>query len=56
MCGFDGSQRGYYFGGEPTGRAEVELRVCKLKNGKTAVKDEIKGEMIKGGGLDLKAM
>ena len=51
MCGFDGSWRGYYFG-----RAEVELSVCKLKNGKAAVKDEIKGEMIKGGGLDLKAM
>ena len=23
MCGFDGIRRGNYFGGEPTGRAEV---------------------------------
>ena len=37
------------FGGEPTGRAEVEVRVVKLK-GKAAGKDEITGEMIKGGG------
>ena len=26
------------------------MRVDKLKNGKAAVKDEITGEMIKGGG------
>ena len=50
MCGFDGIQRGNYFGGEPIGRAEVEVRVGKLKNGKAANKDEITGEMIKGGG------
>ena len=31
-------------------RAEVEVRVDKLKNGKAAGKDEITGEMIKGGG------
>ena len=32
------------------------MRVGKLKNGRAAGKDEIKGEMIKGGGLDLGAM
>ena len=31
MCGFDGIQRGNYFGGEPIRKAEVELRVGKLK-------------------------
>ena len=50
MCGFDRIRRGNYFGGEPSGRAEVEVRVGKLKNGKAAAKDEITGEMIKGGG------
>ena len=50
MWGFDGIQRGNYFGGEPIGRAEVEVRVGKLNNGKGAGKDEITGEMIKGGG------
>ena len=50
MCGFDEIWRGSYFGGEPIGRAEVEVGVGKLKNGKAAVKDEITGEMIKGGG------
>ena len=39
-----------YFRGESIGRAEVEVRSIKLKNGKAAVKDEITGEMIKGGG------
>ena len=43
MCGFDGIRRGNYFGGEPIGRAEVEMREGKLKNGKTAGKDEIIG-------------
>ena len=50
MCGFDGIRRGNYFGGEPIGRAEVEVRVGKLKNGKAAGKDEITGEMVEGGG------
>ena len=50
MCGFDGIQRSNYFRGEPIGRAKVEVRVGKLKNGKTAGKDEITGEIIKGGG------
>ena len=49
MCSFDGIQRGKYFGGEPIGRVEVEMRVGKLKNGKVAGKDEITGDMIKGG-------
>ena len=51
MCGFDGIQRGNYFRGETIGRAEVELWVGKLKNGKAAGGGEITGEiMIKGGG------
>ena len=50
MCGFDGIRRGNYFGGEPFGRAKVEVRVGKLKNGKARAKDEISGEIIKGGG------
>ena len=32
------------------GRAEVEVRVGKLKNRKATGKDEITGKMIKGGG------
>ena len=39
MCGFDGIRRGNYFGGESIGRAEVEVRVGKLKNGKAAGRD-----------------
>ena len=50
MCGFDGIQRGNYFGGEVIGRAEVEVRVEKLRNGKAAGVDEITEEMIKGRG------
>ena len=38
MCSFDGIQRVNYFGGEPTERADVEVRVGKLKNGKAAGK------------------
>ena len=49
MCGFDGIQRGNYFGVEPIGRAEVEVRVGKIKNGEDAGKDDITGEIIKGG-------
>ena len=44
----DGIQRENYFRGEPIGRAEVEVRVGKLKNGKGAGKDGIIGEVIKG--------
>ena len=42
-----------YLGGEPIRRAEVEVRVGKLKNGKSKGKDEIIGEMIKGGGVRM---
>ena len=49
MCGFVRIQRCNNFGGEPN-RTEVEVRVGKLKNGKTAGKDEVAGEMIKGRG------
>ena len=49
MCGFDGIWRDNYFGGKPIGRAEVEVRIGKLKNGQAAGKDEITGEMVKGG-------
>ena len=49
-CGFDGIRRDNYFGREPIGRSEVEVRVGKLKNGKGAGNDEINGEIIKGGG------
>ena len=41
--------KGNNFGGEPIGRAEVEVRVGKLKNGKAPSKGEITGEIIKGG-------
>ena len=49
ICGFDRIWRGNYFGGKPIGRAEVEVRMGKHKNGKAAGKDEITGEMIKVG-------
>ena len=49
MC-FDGIRRGNYFGLEHIGRAEVEVRVEKLKNGKAAGGDEIPGKIINGGG------
>ena len=47
MCSFDRVRRGNYFGAEPIGRTEIEVRMGKLKNGKVAGKDEITGEMIK---------
>ena len=31
MCGFDGIQRGNYFGREPIRRTEVEVRIGKLQ-------------------------
>ena len=34
----------------PIRRAEIEVRVSKLNNGKATCKDEITGAMIKGGG------
>ena len=47
MCRFDGARRGNYFGGEPIRRAEVELRVRKIKNRKAAGKDDVAGEIVK---------
>ena len=44
ICGFDGIHRGNSFGREIAGRAEVEMRVGKLKNGKAVGKDEITGK------------
>ena len=41
MCGFDGIWRGNYCGGEPIGRAVVEVRVGQFKKGKATGKDEI---------------
>ena len=38
LYGFDGIRRGNYLGGEPIGRAEAEMRVGKLKNGKATGK------------------
>ena len=44
MCGFDSPiQRGNDFKGEPIGRAEIEVRVGKLKNGNATGWDEITG-------------
>ena len=43
MCEFDGIRRGNYFEGESIRRAEVEMRVGKLKNGKAVGRDEITG-------------
>ena len=45
MCGFDGVRRGNYFGEEPFGKAEVDVRVGKPKNGN---EEEVTGDMIKG--------
>ena len=45
----DSVQKGNYFRREPVRRTEVEVRVGKLKNGKAAGKDEVTGEMVKGG-------
>ena len=47
MCGFYVVRKGNYFEEEPIRRSEVEVRVGKLKNGKTAGKDEITGERIR---------
>ena len=50
ISGFDGIRRGNYFGREAIGRAEVEMRVGKLKNGEAAGKGEVAEKIIKGGG------
>ena len=47
--GFDGVQRGKYFGGKKSTRIELKVRVGKVRNGKAACKDDITGEMIKDG-------
>ena len=44
MYGLDGVQKGDYFVGKQSRTTEVEV------TGKAACKDEITGEMIKGGG------
>ena len=49
MYGLDGARRGNYFGWELIRRTEVEVRFRKLKNGNSERKDEVTGEMIKGG-------
>ena len=46
ICSFNGTQRGIYFGGELIRRAEVRMRIGKLKNGNFAGKDEFTGEII----------
>ena len=56
MCGFDGVQRGNYFGGELIKKTEVEVKVGKFKNGKATINDKVSGEMVKGGGLNLDAV
>ena len=48
MCGIDGTRRDNYFEWEPIERAETEMRVRKLKNGKAAGKYGITGEIING--------
>ena len=53
MCGYDGVRRGNYFGGEPMRKIEVEERVKKLKNGRATGKDDVTGEMLKGGGDEV---
>ena len=50
MCYFDVVRRDDYSGEYSNGRTEVEVRLGKLKNKKAAGKDEITGEMMKGGG------
>ena len=49
MCCLDGLYRNNHFRGKPIRRNEVEVRVRKFTNGKTASKDEVTEEMIKGG-------
>ena len=46
MCGFNGVQRGSLL----IRRTKVEVRLRNLLNVKTEGKDEVTGEMIKGGG------
>ena len=45
--GSECARRSTYFVGEPRSRVEVGARVKRLKDGKTADKDEVRGEFIK---------
>ena len=49
MCCFTGVQLGNYLEGEPIRRNEVEARLGKNRNGKSACKDQVTGKMIKVG-------
>ena len=44
--GFGVVQRCNYFGGEPVSETELELRVRKLRYGKTPCENEIRGEIV----------
>ena len=46
MYDFDEVQRGNYFGGESIRKTEAELTVGKLKNGKAAGRNKVKGDII----------
>ena len=46
MCGFG---RDNFLAGESIRKTEVEVRMGNLKNKKTAGKEGITGEMVKGG-------
>ena len=48
MCGLDGVQRANYSGVEPIRRAEIGVRVRKLKNGKAAGNNKVAEDMIEG--------
>ena len=50
MYGFDGIWKCNYFGEVSIRRAEVGVRERNLRNVKATGKDDISGEMIKGGG------
>ena len=50
MYGFDGIWKCNYFREVSIRRAEVEVRERNLRNVKATGKDDISGEMIKGGG------
>ena len=51
VCGFGNVERSNYFGGKPIRRTELEVTLRKLKSKKAAGKDEVIGEMIKGGDI-----
>ena len=43
-------QRGNYFRGDPIRKTKVDVWMGKLENGEVAGKDEVTGEIVKGGG------